>query len=145
MSACNGNNSDIVREIIKMLASLDPDAVRQTVNELDTVIPDETHSCIEHAKEKALPSENFEQLAISYIVSLAAKDERYLAFAACFRKADRVLAECLKKGTGDADKIKRCLDQYADSLKKCIDEFEKCKKKQRKLLAHQTPLTGTVR
>ena len=129
MSACNGNNSDIVREISKMLASLDPDAVRQTVDELDRSMPDETHSCVENADERALPFEDYERFAISYMVSLAAKDDCYLAFAACFRKADRVLAECLKKGTGDADKIKRCLDQYADSLKKCIEEFEKCKKK----------------
>ncbi len=126
MSTCNGNSSDIVREISKMLASLDPAAVRQSVDELSMDRPDE---CSEKPPTRRLSAENFEHFAISYMVSLAAKDECYLAFAACFTKADRELNDCIEKSAGDADKIKRCVDQYADTLKKCIEEFEKCKKK----------------
>ena len=130
MSTCNENSSEIVREISRMLASLDPATVRQTVDELGlNTTTNDTGRCPDSAKERSLSFENFEQFAISYMVSLAAKDECYLAFAACFTKADRMLQECLKKGAGDVDKVKRCVDQYAETMKKCIEEFEKCKKK----------------
>ena len=128
MSACNGNGSGVIREISQMLVSLDPETVKQTVNDLGDTETDSDHPCIENFK-LAGPFENFEQFAMSYMISLATKNDCYLAFIDCLIKADRELRACIEKFKNDADKVKQCVDQYAEALKKCIEEFEKCKKK----------------
>ena len=128
MSACNENRSDVVREISQMLLSLDPEAVKQTVTDFGGITTDDNHRCTENF-ELTRPFENFEQFATSYMISLATKNDCYLAFIECLVKADVELKACIEKSGKDADKVKRCIDQYAEALKKCIEEFEKCKKK----------------
>ncbi len=130
MHISNDQNSRVVHEISKILVTLDPNAVLESMTEFGLDLPRSQNPCIECAGISAPSDERFNQFVFSSLTETVLKNDCHVIFFKCINSANKKFDECLKAAGKDTDKIRKCLDQHAIDLKNCIHKFEDCKKKQ---------------